>query len=237
MRPEIVINEYTFTEGGPRFGRNGPVENCQKTVHISNKEAIMERMSESIMHVASTLPEGGALAAKALLHLESRAAIDQTLSRLAPRGELIRAGSGIYMRPVQTRFGPRSPSAEQAIEALSVQRGETIVPSGAAAANALGLTTQVPVKLVYLTSGRSRILNLGRQSVHLRHAPRWQLALGNKASGQAIRALAWLGPEAASEALHILRAKLTDTAKTELASAAPQFPTWLARLVGMLVQV
>jgi len=197
----------------------------------------MERISESIMHVAATLPEGVPLAAKGLLHLGSRAAVDQSLSRLAARGELIRAGRGIYMRPVQTRFGPRSPSAEQAIEALAVQRGETIAPSGAAAANALGLTTQVPVKLVYLTSGRSRILNVGRQTVDLRHAPRWQLALGNKASGQVIRALAWLGPEAASSALPIVRAKLTDTEKTELVLAAPQFPTWLARLVGMLVHV
>ena len=158
------------------------------------------RMADGIMKVAMTLPEGVPLAAKGLLHLGSRAAVDQTLSRLAARGELIRAGHGIYMRPVQTRFGPRSPSTEQAIEALAVQRDEMIVPSGAAAANALGLTTQVPVKSVYLTSGRSRVLNLGRQDVELRHAPRWQLALGNKTSGQVVRALAWLGPEEAPKA-------------------------------------
>ena len=195
----------------------------------------MERMAESIMNVATTLPEGVPLAAKGLLHLGSRAAVDQTLSRLAARGELIRAGRGIYMRPVQTRFGPRSPSAEQAIEALAVQRGETIVLSGAAAANTLGLTTQVPVKSVYLTSGRSRVLNLGRQAVELRHAPRWQLALGSQTSGQVVRALAWLGPDEAPNALQILRSKLTETAKIELMSAAPQFPTWLARLVGEMV--
>lgn len=195
----------------------------------------MERMTESIMQVAAMLPEGAPLAAKGLLHLGSRAAVDQTLSRLAARGELIRAGRGIYLRPVQTRFGPRSPSVEQAIEALAVQRGETIVPNGAAAANALGLTTQVPVRAVYLTSGRSRVLNLGRQSVELRHAPRWQLALGNKVSGQAVRALVWLGPENAEAAMGILKAKLPDSAMTELIIAAPQFPTWLARLIGKLV--
>jgi hypothetical protein len=195
----------------------------------------MERMTESIMQVATTLPEGVPLAAKGLLHLGSRAAVDQTLSRLAARGELIRAGRGIYMRPVQTRFGPRSPSTEQAIEALAAQRGETIAPSGASAANALGLTTQVPVQSVYLTSGRSRVLSLGRQVVELRHAPRWQLALGNKTSGQVVRALAWLGPEQATGALPILRSKLTDTTKMELITVAPQFPTWLARLIGKLV--
>jgi hypothetical protein len=101
--------------------------------------------------------------------------------------------------------------------------------------NALGLTTQVPVKSVYLTSGRSRVLNLGRQAVELRHAPRWQLVLGNKTSGQAVRALAWLGPDEAPKALQILRSKLTEAAKTELVSAAPQFPTWLARLIGKMV--
>ena len=185
----------------------------------------MERMAESIMNVATTLPEGVPLAAKGLLHLGSRAAVDQTLSRLAARGELIRAGRGIYMRPVQTRFGPRSPSAEQAIEALAVQRGETIVPSGGAvAANALGLTAQVPVKSVYLTSGRSRVLNLGRQAVELRHAPRWQLALGSKTSGQVVRALAWLGPDEAPKALQILRSKLTEIARIELMSRRAAVP-------------
>jgi hypothetical protein len=189
-------------------------------------------MTESIMQVAATLPEGSPLAAKGLLHLGSRAAVDQTLSRLAARGELIRAGRGIYLRPVQTRFGPRSPSVEQAISALAAQRGETIVPSGAAAANALGLTTQVPVRSVYLTSGRSRVLNLGQQSVELRHAPRWQLALGDKASGQVVRALAWLGPNEAEGALRNLKSRLPKSAMTELVTAAPQFPTWLARTIG-----
>jgi len=79
------------------------------------------------------------------------------------------------------------------------------------------------------------VLNLGRQAVELRHAPRWQLTLGNKTFGQVVRALAWLGPDEAPKALQILRSTLADTAKTELMSAAPQFPTWLARLVGKIV--
>jgi hypothetical protein len=62
--------------------------------------------------------------------------------------------------------------------------GETIVSNGAAAANALGLTTQVPVRSVYLTSGRSRKMHLGKQVVELRHAPRWQLALANRPAGR-----------------------------------------------------
>ncbi|MCO5089898.1 DUF6088 family protein [Bosea sp. (in: a-proteobacteria)] len=192
----------------------------------------MQRLTEQILAYAERLPEGTPLAAKSLLHLGSRAGVDQALSRLAERGQLIRAGRGVYLRPVTSRFGTRAPSVEQAVEALAAQRGEVIVPNGAAAANALGLTTQVPVRSVYLTSGRSRTMTLGRQSVELRHAPRWQLALADRPAGQAVRALAWLGPEKAEAALKTLRRKLPATAFGELVAAAPQFPTWLARSVG-----
>ncbi|MBB2671493.1 UNVERIFIED_ORG: hypothetical protein GGE44_001044 [Rhizobium esperanzae] len=77
------------------------------------------------------------------MHLGNRAALDQALSRLAERAELIRAGRGTYMRPVKSRFGSRPPAVEQAVEAVAQQRGEVIVSNGAAAANALGLTAQV----------------------------------------------------------------------------------------------
>ncbi|MBU1315707.1 MAG: hypothetical protein KJ947_08075 [Alphaproteobacteria bacterium] len=192
----------------------------------------MQRLSEQILAHAGGLPEGTPVSAKNLLHLGNRAAVDQALSRLAERGQLIRAGRGVYLRPVTSRFGTRSPSVEQAVEALASQRGEVIVSSGAAAANTLGLTTQVPVRSVYLTSGRTRKMNLGKQVVELRHAPRWQLALAHRPAGQAVRALAWLGPERAESALQALKRKLPPAAFSELVAAAPQLPTWLARSVG-----
>jgi hypothetical protein len=105
------------------------------------------------------------LTAKELLHLGSRTAVDQLLSRLVQRGCLLRAGRGIYVRPIESRFGTRAPSAVKMTEGLANQRGEIIVSHGAAAANALGLTTQVPMRAVYLTSGPSRRLKLGAQMV------------------------------------------------------------------------
>lgn len=192
----------------------------------------MQRMTEQILAYAEGLPEGTPVSAKSLLHLGNRAAVDQALSRLAERGQLIRAGRGVYLRPVTNRFGTRAPSVEQAVEAFASQRGEVIVPSGAAAANALGLTTQVPIRSVYLTSGRTRTMNLGKQRLELRHAPRWQLALAHRPAGEAVRALAWLGPEKAEAALKMLKRKLPPAAFSELVAATPQFPTWLAQSVG-----
>jgi len=69
-------------------------------------------------------------------------------------------------------------------------------------------------------------------TVELKHVPRWQLALANKPTGLAVRALAWHGPEKAEEALPSVKRKLSAEAFDELIAAAPQFPGWLARSVG-----
>ena len=72
---------------------------------------------------------------------------------------------------------------------LPEQSGEIVVPHGASAANVLGLTRQVPIREVYLTSDRTRKLKLGRSEVLMKHAPRWMLALGARPTGAAVRAL------------------------------------------------
>ena len=194
----------------------------------------MALLTEKILEKANEAPEGTPLSAKEFLHLGSRAAIDQSLSRLVKSGQLIRAGRGIYVRPIETRFGVSPPSVPAVVEGLAALKGEAVVPHGAAAANALGLTTQVPVRMVYLTSGRSRRLSLGAQSIELRHAPQWQLTLPHGRAGQAIRALAWFGRARAAEAVQALRGKLSGTELQELASAQGRLPTWMASQVGAL---
>lgn len=192
----------------------------------------MEHLSEKIMKHAAALPEGAPIVAKALLHLGSRAAVDQALSRLVRRGALLRAGRGLYVRPVETRFGTRAPAAEKVVAALARQSGETVTSSGASAANALGLTPQVPSRTVYLTSGPSRKLHLGRQTVELKHAPRWQLALPGRPAGEAVRALAWLGPAKAGQALRTLKRKLPRSAFQEMASVSQLLPAWMVKPVS-----
>ena len=195
----------------------------------------MQTLAKQILEHASQLPEGTPLVAKELLHLGNRVAIDQVLSRLVGRGSLLRAGRGIYVRPVESRFGSRAPSTLKMVEGLATQRGETIVSHGAAAANALGLTTQVPMRAVYLTSGRSRQLKMGAQIVEFRHAPIWQLIFPGRAAGDVVRALAWLGPEKAGDAIRKLSAKLPASELKEIASARARLPTWMAQQVSALV--
>lgn len=191
----------------------------------------MATIGERILAETGNLPEGRTICAKELLHLGSRAGVDQALARLARRRKLLRAGRGLYVRPVESRFGTRAPSAERVVESIGRARGERVAVPGAVAANRLGLTTQVPLRSVFLTSGRSRSIALGQQTLELRHAPEWQFEAPGEA-GCVIRALAWAGPERAAEIVGILKRRLPAAEMAAVASHRARLPSWMARHVG-----
>lgn len=112
---------------------------------------------------------------------------------------------------------------------VAAQRCERVAQHGAAAANELGLT--VPVREV---SGRSRSLKLGAQLIELRHVPAWQLVLLGRLAGAAIRALAWLGPKRANEALRKFQQKLAPSELQAVIGARGRLPTWMAQEVSTL---
>lgn len=192
----------------------------------------MSQLAQSILSQAQSLPEGGLLSPKEFLHLGSRAAIDQTLSRMAREGKLLRVARGVYSLPIQGRFGARPPSTESVMESIELASGETVVASGAAEANSLGLTTQVPTREIYLTSGPSRRLKLGIREVELKHGNRWQMLLGKRPAGKAIRALIWLGPEQAPMVLEVLRRQLPSQEWEAMRQARARLPSWMAKAVS-----
>lgn len=192
----------------------------------------MVTLPEAILQHARSLPEGGVLSPREFLHLGSRAAVDQAFSRLAKANELMRAGRGTYVRPISSRFGTRPPSPEKVVATFSTQRGEVIAPHGATAANALGLTQQVPIREAYLTSGRTRTLKLGQTEVLVKHAPAWMLALGSRPAGAAVRALAWLGPTQAQPSLSQLHRSLPAEEWQLLMTSRATLPGWMARAIG-----
>lgn len=136
------------------------------------------------------------------------------------------------MAPGTGRFGKRSPATAKVISALALKNQQVIVLSGARAANALGLTQQVPVREIFVTSGRSRILQLGKAQVTIKHAPHWQVALGATIAGDAVRALAWLGKRHAQEAIAKLHAHLPSSEWYILKSHISILPPWMAEAIG-----
>ena len=195
----------------------------------------MPSVAKEIQRLAAALPEGAAICPGTCLHLGTRAAVDQALSRLARSGRLMRICYGVYMRPIETRYGVRPPSTGKVIESLAALWGDVIVPSGGSAANYLGLTTQVPVRLVLLTSGPDRTLQLAGRTIVLRHAPRWLLVAPGRLAGMVVRALAWMGPNEVDEALTRLAPRIGPQDIKELAGLRAVLPSWIAKQVSRMV--
>lgn len=187
----------------------------------------MQELTKAIATDIRCRPEGAPITAAAFLHLGNRPAVSRALRALAKGGVILRAAHGVYLAPVVSRFGRHAPHAHLFIYQLAAQSGEAIAPFGAACANALGLTTQVPVKIVYWTSGRTRSYKLGEQTVYLQHVPDWQLVLWREPAGELVRALAWAGPADAGKVFRQIVEKVPEAAIHELRQHASVFPLWL----------
>jgi len=109
--------------------------------------------------------------------------------------------------------------------------GRAVVRHGGAAANALGLTTQVPVRQIYLTDGRARRLSLGKQIIEIRHAPKWMLVLGDSPAGDVVRALEWLGPDLAEQAVGKLVGRIGQDDWRRILGIRHRLPAWMATAI------
>ena len=99
--------------------------------------------------------------------------VSKLLSLMASYGTLVRLAKGIYYKPIQTEFGVVYPSTERIIKAIAEHEKAEILPTGEYALNALGMSTQVPMKAVYLTSGTPRVITIGKKQIRLkRRSPR-----------------------------------------------------------------
>jgi len=152
----------------------------------------MPDLGRRIMEACGTSPAGFVVTAARMSHVGNRKSIVPALARLARSDRLVRICPGHYVRRVPGRFGDYLPPVWDVMQSLSEAWKVRIVPTGAIAANRLGLTTQNPIRPVFLTSGRPRELRYGKGTVTLLHAPSWLTTPSGRA-GEAVRALAWLG--------------------------------------------
>ncbi len=123
-------------------------------------------------------------------------AISKALQRLVEKEELSRVARGMYARLQQDPvLGTIYPSTEEIAKAIAKRDKATIVPTGSLALNALGLSTQVPLNVVYLTDGSARKIDLGKRKIIFKKtAPRNLAAIG-PISKLAIQALKEIGKD------------------------------------------
>jgi uncharacterized protein DUF6088 len=120
----------------------------------------------------------------------TEAAIKKALSRLVQKGVLKRAAHGIYYIPkIDPVLGELHPGGEEVAMMLAKKEKIRIRPAGAFALNKLGLSTQVPTRLVYITDGPPRQLKMGKLEIKFKATSHKKLATTGKISALVIQAL------------------------------------------------
>jgi hypothetical protein len=152
---------------------------------------------------------------------------------LEKKKEITRMAQGIYVRPkVSELIGEVLPSAEEVAEAIAKRDRIRTLPTGAYALNALGLSTQVPMKIVLLTDGSPRLIKVGKRTVKLkRTSPKNLLAKGS-ISRLVIQALKEIGnkkqtPEEEDKIIALLKTEN----RQHLMHDIPLAPVWIQKIM------
>lgn len=156
-------------------------------------------------------------------------AVAKALERMVETNEISRVARGIYSRlEIDPILGPVKPSTEAIAQAIAKRDKARIVPTGVLALNALGLSTQVPMNVVYLTDGAARKIDLGRRKIVFKKATPKNLAAIGKISSLVIQALKEIGKDNVIESdIKIILKQLTKEEPYRLEHDIRLAPEWI----------
>lgn len=193
----------------------------------------MSAMADRIMKRIRGKGRGWVFTPKHFIDFGSRGAVDMALSRLLQAGAIRRVGRGLYDYPrLHDTLGALSPDPDVLADALAAQTGDKLAPSGAAAANQLGLSTQVPARASFATSGRTRVTKAAGRSLTLRHSRAPVLDQGSDTANAVLQALAQLGRRAVDgDVIQRLATRIDDADLKQLLQARPSMPGWMGDVI------
>lgn len=165
----------------------------------------------------------------------SPGAVKVALHRMVKRGLLQTIARGIYTKPKFSELLNQDvlPSAEQVAKAIAKRDKARILPTGVYAQNMLGLSTQVPLKLVYLTDGSPRKITIGNRTIQFKKTTPKNLALKGEISMLVVQALKEIGKNKATDqelrkVTAILKKEDVGDLKHDIALA----PQWIAEIMA-----
>ena len=157
-------------------------------------------------------------------------AIGMALTRLSRKGTIRRSQRGVYEIPRQhPLIGTVGAGADSVAQAIARRDALKLLPSGAHAANVLGLSTQVSAKTAYGIAGHSRVQPVaGKAQIVFRHRSPKAMALAGRASGWVAEALRNIGRDhITSDRLRPLRDRLGAKDKKQLLDDLRYVPAWM----------
>ena len=193
----------------------------------------MKSIEKQIEKSITTKRKGTLFLPDDFLSYGSSEAIRKALGRLEDKKIIIRVSQGIYVQPkISKLIGLLSPSAEEVAEAIAKRDKIRTIPTGSYALNALGLSSQVPMKIVLLTDGSSREIKVGKRSIKFKRTTPKNLMAKGKISRLVIQALKEIGIgkiriEEEHKILELLKKENIIDLKHDIALA----PVWIQKLM------
>ena len=127
-------------------------------------------------------------------------AVRKSLQRLVAEEKIGRIAKGLYLLPKKhERLGIIYPHAEQIARAIAKRDKARIIPTGSTALNLLGLSTQIPLKAVYLTDGSTRVVEVGNQTIQFKKTNPKNLSIEHRLTNLIIQALKAIGEKNVAE--------------------------------------
>ena len=172
------------------------------------------------------------------LDLGSRQAVGVALHRLEKTKSIRRLSRGVYDYPIDDPLlGELSPTVEAITKALSQRDRFRLQPSGAYALNLLGLSEQVPAKIVFLTEGESRTLKIGPITIQLRRTTPRNMATSGRLSGLFIQAFRSLGKDHVTKArIEKLKSTIPLKQRKDLLKDIALAPAWMHSIFHELAE-
>lgn len=160
-------------------------------------------------------------------------AVNKAMERLVKKGKISRVSTGMYTRPKKsTLLGYITPSIEEIASAIAQRDKARIVATGSYALNALGLSTQVPLKAVYLTDGAARTVKIGKRTIQFKKTTPKNLSAKGPISKLVIQALKAIGkdnikPEEERKINELLRHEKPEHLEHDILLA----PEWIRKIL------
>lgn len=196
----------------------------------SIKSAILKFLEESPDHSIFFLNDFG--------EYGSVETVRKVLLQARSEGLVSHLSHGIYVKPMQSRFGEVPPPLEIIAKAIAKRDHVKIMPTGSTAANVLGLSTQVPMTVSYLTTGSSRIIPIGKRTIKFKHAAPRNFAYKGKTIPLIVQALKDIGEKNINEQIisgltsYLAKASDSSTFNEDLLLA----PAWIQTIIKPLIQ-
>jgi predicted transcriptional regulator of viral defense system len=200
----------------------------------------MKSIDDHILEIMEDQKQGNIFILEDFKELGTAVAVRVALHRLVKRGIVKRLIPGLFVKPKTSKLlnSYVSPGPEKVAEAIARRDRARIIPTGSYALHVLGLSNQIPLKLVYLTDGKARKIKVGKSSIQFKKTSTKKLALRGKISKLVILAMGEIGKDKLSEfekeqLFDLLRKEDIDDLKHDLLLA----PQWIAEIINKGIKI